>query len=141
MVGSVITAVAATLGFAFLIPALGWNPYGRNPPAVTIVALFVAADLCVLGVGLQFWGGRLMARFRGIRDAAWFGLIGLCVTPFLVNAAVHGWWDDAAFLLCLAIIVGAPLTFGALWLPSKVDHEKCCFGLLPGADFMKRARI
>ena len=52
------------MGFAFGIPALGLNQYGRNSVEVTVVGEGLAAVLYFFGAISQVRGGRVLAEPR-----------------------------------------------------------------------------
>lgn len=113
ILGLFLAAAGALVALAVGIPALGLNPYGRNPLSMTIAGLVTAAVLYLVGAALLVSATRWMRDhgFAAARRGA-LAVIGGMVLLFGTLMAVKGFWISIAMFLVAVIAMLAPAAIG-----------------------------
>jgi hypothetical protein len=116
-VGLASAWVGVFIGFAFGMPALGLNRYGRNSVEFTAVGEGFAALFYLFGAILQIRGGRVLGQVR--RPKGKVTLLALvpmvcALVVFLVLGARNGDWEAILVALIFLVFVVAPILAGML---------------------------
>jgi multisubunit Na+/H+ antiporter MnhF subunit len=124
-VGLLLATAGLFVALAVGLPALGLNPYGRNPLDETLRALAFAARLYAIGAAL------LAIAIRWIRDnggservrgfSAVGGLIVVLILVMSVWQAVLGYWTNIPILLVFMIGIFAPIALGGWHWGRQLD--------------------
>ena len=125
VVGLLLATAGLFVALAVGLPALGLNPYGRNPLDETLRALASAATLYAIGAAL------LAIAIRWIRDnggservrglSAVGGLIVVLILAMSVWQAVLGYWTNIPVLLFFMIGIFAPIALGGWHWGRQLD--------------------
>ena len=121
VVGLLLAAAGLLVALAVGLPALGLNPYGRNPLDHTLRGLGSAATLYAMGAALLATSTRWMRNRLGPLDArALLPLGGVFAGVFVVLSiwmARLGYWINIPVLLFFLAGILAPIALG-LWRPT-----------------------
>jgi len=119
IVGLLLAGAGIIAGLAVGIPALGLNPYGRNPIEATVAGLAYAAMLYGLGAVILVGGTRWLSNHPGpvkIKlDNSVLVPVGLISIGWLGFMATRGDWLGMAPVALTAVLVAAPMVIG--WQP------------------------
>lgn len=110
--GLVLIAAGVFVAFAVGLPALGLNPYGRNPFDETLRGLGTAVTLYALGAALLAIAFRWIRDHQGPLDVRGFSLAGVVALGIIGWLAVLGNWTGVAMLLTLTIGMIVPIALG-----------------------------
>jgi len=121
VVGLLLAAAGLFVALAVGLPALGLNPYGRNPLDETLRGLGTALTLYAIGAALLASATRWMRNQRGPLGARrLLALGGAFASVFAVLSiwmAVLGYWLNIPLLLFFLTGILAPAALG-VWPPS-----------------------
>jgi len=94
------------------MPALGLNPYGRNPLTMTIIGLVAAATVYLVGAALLTSATRWMSDHGFPARRPMLALVGGMAIGWSAVMAVRGFWISIAMLLVLVVAILAPMAVG-----------------------------
>ncbi len=121
--------MGAFIGFAFGIPALGLNRYGRNSVEFTAVGEGFAAVLYFFGAILQIRSGQVLGQLHrptwkvtllALVPMVWASLV------LVVLAARNGDWEAMLIALIFLVFVLAPILAGMLsvWMGFRAPPSR-----------------
>ena len=113
VVGVLLAAAGLFVALAVGLPALGLNPYGRNPLGETLRGLGTAATLYATGAALLATATRWARTHRGPLPVAMVPFFGGFVALLCLFQAVVGYWTNIPELLFFTIGIAAPVALGA----------------------------
>ena len=112
ILGILLASAGMFVALAVGLPALGLNPYGRNPPGQTLSGLFTAAALYVVGAALLVTAVRWMRTHSGPLNLGSFAFAGASIPLLAVWMVLRGYWMTVPLLLLFVVGLFAPIALG-----------------------------
>jgi len=112
VVGLLLVGAGVLVAFAVGLPALGLNPYGRNPLDETLRGLGTAATLYAVGAALLAIAFRWLRDHRGPLNVWGFSFAGIMSLGLTGLMAILRNWTGVAMLLILVIGIAVPIALG-----------------------------
>jgi len=125
ILGILLVSAGIMVALAVGLPALGLNPYGRNPLDQTIAGLAIATTLYVVGAALLASAIRWMrTHIRPVNLGA-FAFAGAIIPVLGVWMALRGYWSSIPLLLLFMVGLYAPIALGGRpWGKPLIDRPR-----------------
>jgi hypothetical protein len=127
VVGLLVAAAGLIMALAWSLPALGLNPYGRNPLGETVQGLTFAVTLYAVGAALVAIAIRWIRDHAAPRPARAFRSVGSVFVVLFVAIsilmALRGYWASIPMLFFFTLGILAPVALGALPRGTPLHHR------------------
>jgi hypothetical protein len=112
VVGLLLASAGLLIALAVGPPALGFNPYGRNPLDFTFRGLASAATLYAVGAALLAGATRWLRAHTGPLNVGAFAIAGAAIPAAAVWLALRGYWTTVPLLLLFVAGILVPIALG-----------------------------
>jgi hypothetical protein len=127
VVGLLVAAAGLIMALAWSLPALGLNPYGRNPLGETVQGLTFAVTLYAAGAALLAIATRWIRDHARPQPARAFlpvgGVFALLFVAMSILMALRGYVASIPMVLFFMIGILAPVALGALPRGTPLHHR------------------